>query len=286
MTRPVGGGSAVSAVSAVDAIGVDAVKAGDAEAAARLISFGLRPKLLPGRDVVYGALVRRYTEDASFKQLTHAVAAGLGLLVLDVSTQAGAVLAATDESVFEIRMDGYARQSRIRERRDTEKVLHGLVHLAAAALGYPRPDDLANDTYVGRVSVEQVDGVVREACRILDERAAKAGRNKDPLSDAPELEQAWRAYARRPAAAATKDGRLASDTTRGMVSRALRFLADQGFLVPVSGEQGGTYRTTPRYQVQVRELAADSAFEELLALGVVAVGDAAGTLRPSISDTL
>jgi hypothetical protein len=262
------------------------VGTGDVESAARLISFGMRPKQLPGRDVVYADLVRRYGEDSTFKQLTNSVAAGLGLMVLDVSTQAGAVLAATDESVFEIKMDSYARQSKIRERRETEKVLHGLVHLAAAALGYPRPDDLANDTYIGRVSVEQVDGVVREACRILDERAAKSERNNDPLSDAPELEQAWRAYARRPAAAATKDGRLASDTTRGMVSRALRFLSDQGFLVQVSTEQGGTYRTTPRYQVQVRELAADGAFEELLALGVIAVGDATGTLRPSISDTL
>jgi hypothetical protein len=259
---------------------------GDAESAARLISFGMRPKQLPGRDVVYSDLVRRYAEDSQFKQLTNAVAAGLGLMVLDVSTQAGAVLAATDESVFEIKMDSYARQSKIRERRETEKVLHGLVHLAVAALGFPRPDDLANDTYIGRVSVEQVDGVVREACRILDERAARAEQNNDPLSDAPELEQAWRAYARRPAAAATKDGRLAQDTTRGMVSRALRFLAEQGFLVQVSGEQGGTYRTTPRYQVQVRELAADSAFEELLELGVVSVGDSEGTLRPSLSDTL
>nr|WP_158890030.1 hypothetical protein [Amycolatopsis anabasis] len=263
-----------------------AVSNGDVESAARLISFGMRPKQLPGRDVVYADLVRRYAEDSAFKQLTNSVAAGLGLMVLDVSTQAGAVLAATDESVFEIKMDSYARQSKIRERRETEKVLHGLVHLATAALGYPRPDDLANDTYIGRVSVEQVDGVVREACRILDERAAKAEANNDPLSDAPELEQAWRAYARRPAAAATKDGRLASDTTRGMVSRALKFLADQGFLVQVNNEQGGTYRTTPRYQVQVRELAADSAFEELLDLNVVAVGDGSGTLRPSISDTL
>lgn len=165
---------------------------GDVESAARLVSFGMRPKQLPSRDVVYGDLVRRYGEDSAFKQLTHAVAAGLGLMVLEVNLQAGAVLAATDESVFEIKMDSYARQSKIRERRETEKVLHGLVHLATAALGYPRPDDLANDTYIGRVSVEQVDAMVREACRILDERAAQAEANNDPLADAPELEQAWR----------------------------------------------------------------------------------------------
>ncbi len=262
------------------------ISAGDVESAARLVSFGMRPKQLPSRDVVYGDLVRRYGEDSAFKQLTHAVAAGLGLMVLEVNLQAGAVLAATDESVFEIKMDSYARQSKIRERRETEKVLHGLIHLATAALGYPRPDDLANDTYIGRVSVEQVDAMVREACRILDERAADAEANSDPLADAPELEQAWRAYARRPAAAATKDGRLASDTTRGMVARALRFLADQGFLVQVSGEQGGTYRTTPRYQVQVRELAADAAFDDLLALNVVSVANGGGTLRAAASDTL
>ncbi|MFI5608085.1 hypothetical protein [Amycolatopsis sp. NPDC051903] len=258
----------------------------DAEAAARLVAFGMRPKQLPARDVVYGELVRRYAEDNAFKALTHAVASGLGLMVLEVNQQAGAVLAAVDESIFEIKMDSYARQAKIRERRETEKVIHGLIHLAAAALAYPRPDDLANDTYIGRVSVEQVDAMVREAARILDERAQQAEANNDPLADAPELEQAWRAYARRPAAAATKDGRLAADTTRGMVARALRFLADQGFLVPVSDEQGGTYRTTPRYQIQVRELAADAAFDDLLALDVVAVASAGGTLRATASDTL
>ncbi|SFQ50690.1 hypothetical protein SAMN05421810_108159 [Amycolatopsis arida] len=258
----------------------------DVESAARLVSFGMRPKLLPSRDVVYAELVRRYQEDSAFKQLTHAVAAGLGLMVLDVGPAAGAVLAATDESVFEIRMDGYARQAKIRERRETEKVLHGVIHLATAALAYPRPDDLANDTYVGRVSVEQVDGMVREACRVLDERAAAAEANNDPLASSPELEQAWRVYARRPAAAATKDGRLAADTTRGMVARALRFLTDQGFLVAVSDEQGGVYRTTPRYQVQVRELAADAAFDDLLALGVVSVADGTGSLRDARPETL
>ncbi|SNR51144.1 hypothetical protein SAMN06265360_10832 [Haloechinothrix alba] len=260
--------------------------AADAEAAARLIAYGLRPKQVPARDAGYSDLVRRYHADSQFKQLAHAVAAGLGLLVLEVNQQAGAVLAATDESVFEIKMDNYARQSKIRERRETEKVLHGVIHLATAALAFPRPDDLANDTYVGRVSVEQVDSVVREACRILDERAAQADENDDPLSDAPELEQAWRVYARRPAAAATKDGRLAPDTTRGMISRALRFLAEQGFLVHINSDRGGTYRTTPRYQIQVRELAADRAFSELLDLDVVAVADDVGTLRAASSETL
>jgi DNA-binding PadR family transcriptional regulator len=84
---------------------------------------------------------------------------------------------------------------------------------------------------------------------------------------------------RRPETALTKDGRLAPSTTRGVIAKALRFLAEQGFLIKASDEQGGTYRTTPRYQVQVRELAAERAFAELLTLQVVPVTAPSGSLR-------
>lgn len=252
--------------------------------AARLVALGMRSKLIPSRDLVYADLVRRYAEDEMFAELVTAVADGLGLVVLEVSSRSGAVLAAAEESLFEVRMDDYARRTAFRERRDTEKVLHGLIHLAVAALIFPRPADLANDTYVGRVSVEQVDGVVRDACRMLEERAKVAEENNDPLDDAPELERIWRVYSRRSPATPTKDGRLAPDATRSMITKALRFLADHGFLTFSSNEGGGTYRSTPRYRVQVCELAADAAFTELLDLGVITVTDPAGTLRTTASD--
>jgi alkylation response protein AidB-like acyl-CoA dehydrogenase len=116
---------------------------------------------------------------------------------------------------------------------------------------------------------------VHDACR----EATSAEEAGDPLEEAPELERAWRAYLRRPETAPTKDGRLAPSTTRGVIAKALRFLADQGFLALVSDEYGGTYRTTLRYQVQVRELAAELAFAELLSLGVVVVTDPSGSLH-------
>jgi hypothetical protein len=251
----------------------------DAQAAAQLIALGMRPKQLPSRDATYAELVTRYSQDDPFKALVHAVASGLGLLVLAVSKQTGIVLAAQEESVFEIKMDEYARRTSVGGRRSAEKVVHGIIHMAVAALGYPRPDDLANDTYIGRVSVEQVDAMVREACRVLDERARSADQNNDPLEDSPDLERAWRAYARKPSAATTRDGRITADSTRGMVTKAMKFLADQGFLHSINGEQGGTYRTTPRYQVQVRELAAVRAFDELLDMGVVVVTEPSGSLH-------
>ena len=258
-------------------------RASDVELAASLVALGMRPKLLPARDPVYADLVRRYGADDRFKDLCNRVAAGLGLVVLAVTRQSGAVLAATEDSIFEIKMDEYARRTAL-QNRQVEQMLHGLAHLAVAALAFPRPDELGNDSYVGRVSVEQVDGAVREACRLLDERAKAAEQNNDPRSDAPELERVWRAYLRRPAAAATKDGRVAADTTRGIVGKALRFLAEQGFLVAIN--DSGTYRTTPRYQVQVRELAAQRTFDELLELGVLPVTGATGSLQTHSRDAL
>lgn len=251
----------------------------DVVAAARLLALGLRPKQIPSRDLVYADLVKRAVEDGAFRELTDAIAEGLGLTVLAVSPRTGMVLGPTEDSAFEQKLDDYARRAMLGERRDLERVLHGVAHISIAALAFPRPDDLANETYVGRVSVEQADTVVREACMMLATRAATAEEAGDPLEDAPELERVWRVYSRRPEATLTKDGRVAPSTTRGVIGKALRFLVDQGFLVKMSDADGGTFRTTPRYQVQVRELGAERAFAELLALQVITVTDPSGSLR-------
>jgi hypothetical protein len=135
----------------------------DVVAGARLLAFGLRPKQIPSRDLDYADLVKRAVEDDAFRELTDAIAEGLGLTVLAVSVRTGMVLGPAEESVFEQKFDDYARRAMTGERRDLERVLQGVAHIAVAALSFPRPDDLANETYVGRVSVEQADTVVREA---------------------------------------------------------------------------------------------------------------------------
>lgn len=241
----------------------------DTELAARLVGFGLRPKQIPDRDNAYRDLVRRYVQDDVFAGLVGAVASGLGLSILDVGARSGIVLAADAGSVFETKMDDYAKHINAKERRDTQKVLHGIAHLAIAALGFPRADDLANDSYVGRVSVEQVDIVVRETCRLLEERALRVGDTDEPLAEQGELGRAWRAYLRRPEVASTKDNRANPDATRQIIRRALKYLAERGLMHQVGEETDEVYRTTHRYQVQVRELASHDAFRELLELGVV-----------------
>ncbi|MGK4584528.1 hypothetical protein [Kitasatospora sp. HPMI-4] len=250
----------------------------DVADAARLVSFGLQAKLLPARDAEYAELIRRHREDPPFARLADAVATGMGLVVLEVSPRAGMAVAAAEESVFAVRMGDYSRRA---AAESTDRFLHGLAHLAVAAMAFPRPEDLADDGYLGRVSVNGVDAFVRQACRRLEQQAEAAGANTDPASDAPGLESAWRVWARRSATGATKDARRLAGSTIGIVSKAVLFLVDSGFLQKVSDDSGGTYRTTARYQLQVRDLAGSAAMAELLDLGVVAVSDGTASLLPA-----
>jgi hypothetical protein len=248
----------------------------DARDAARLLAFSLRPRLRPARDTAYSDLVRRYRGDAGFADLVRSVALGLELVVLDVDDSHGLVAAATEDSVFAVRMTEYARRTSS-EGRASERVLHALSHLGAATMAYPRPADLSNPAYVGRITVDGVDAFIREAARRLEERAASDGADTDPPADRPDLEAAWRIYQRRAGNPASGDGRRISTSTTGMVRKALAFLADQGMLARTSDENGGTFRTTSRYRVQVLEAGARM-FAELVSLGITEISDGHGTL--------
>lgn len=264
-----------------EAAGPSPIVPGDVADAARLVGFGLQPKLVPARDAEYAELIRRHREDPAFARLADAVAAGLGLIVLEVSPRAGMAVAAGEDSVFAVRMGDYARRA---ASDSGDRFLHGLAHLAAAALAFPRPEDLADDGYIGRITVHGVDAFVRQACRRLEERADESGENTDPASDAPGLEAAWRVYTRRSATGATKDARRLASSTTGIIGKAVAFLVDSGFLQRTGDESGGTYRTTARYQLQVRDMAGSAAMAELLDLGVVPVGDGTATLVPAAAD--
>ncbi|MCM2393439.1 hypothetical protein NBG84_35070 [Streptomyces sp. CWNU-1] len=249
----------------------------DAADAARLVSCGLQPKLMPARDAEYAELLRRYREETAFARLADAVATGLGLIVLEVSPRAGMALAAAEDSVFAVRMGDYARRAAV---DSADRFLHGLAHLAVATMSFPRPEDLADDGYIGRITVNGVEAFVRQACRRLEERAEDQGQNTDPATDAPGLESAWRIYARRSATGATKDARRLAGSTSGIIGKAVAFLTESGFLQRTGDDAGGAYRTTARYQLQVRDMAGSAAMAELLELGVVPISDGTATLVP------
>lgn len=111
-----------------------AITPADVADAARLVSFGLQAKLLPARDAEYAELVRRHREDPAFARLADAVATGMGLVVLEVSPRAGMAVAAAEDSVFAVRMGDYSRRA---ASESTDRFLHGLAHLAVAAMAFP-----------------------------------------------------------------------------------------------------------------------------------------------------
>lgn len=274
---PVSAGTSPKLSAPLQQGGPPSLSPADAADAARLVSFGLQPKLLPARDAEYGELLRRYRDEPAFARLTDAVATGLGLVVLEVSTRAGMAVTADEDSVFAVRMGDYARRA---SADSADRFLHGLAHLAVAALAFPRPEDLADDGYIGRITVNGVDAFVRQACRRLEERAEQEGENTDPATDAPGLESAWRIYARRSATGATKDARRLAGSTTGIIAKAVTFLVDSGFLQRTGDDSGGAYRTTARYQLQVRDMAGSAAMAELLELGIVPVTDGSAALLP------
>ncbi|AXH93552.1 hypothetical protein ACFWDZ_25865 [Micromonospora aurantiaca] len=243
--------------------------------AARLIGYGLRPRLVPTRDHTYRGLVLRARTDDEFAAAVQAVAAGLDLVVLEISDRSGIVIGSTEDSVFAVKMAEYARRTG-GEGKAAERVLHALAHLGAATLAFPRPADLADETYLGRITVEGVEAFVREAASRLAEAAAEADA-ADAAAAQPGLEAAWRVYTRRARTGSTGDGRKLSSSTTGIVSKALAFLADHGLLTRTSDERGGTFRTTPRYRAQVRE-AGVVMFEELLGLGITEMSDGSATI--------
>jgi hypothetical protein len=244
--------------------------------ASRLVAFAAKPKARPARNEEYSELVRRYRDDDGFREVVAAVCMGFDLVVLDVDDRHGMVVASTEDSVFAVRMTDYARRTGS-EGRAAERVLHGLAHLGAAALAFPRPADLANSAHVGRVTANGVEAFVREACRRLEEKIAEQDEDNAPSADSPDLEAAYSVYRRRAATPGSGDGRRVASSTSGMVSRALKFLADQSLLTLRDESDGGTYTTTSRYRVQVEE-AGRRMFAELLALGITEVTDGTGTL--------
>lgn len=233
--------------------------AADTSQAAQLVSFGLRPKLRPIEEPDYLELVRRYRQQDSFSRTVQAVADGMGLDVLDVTEAAGVVLGARDGSPFAIRLEDYYR--RAKETQTRRRVLHGLAQLAIAACCFSRPDDLEDPEHAPRVAVNEVDEYLRDLCRRLDER--HAGEELDPPSDQPQMERAWRMYARQPEAAATGDRRAHEGATRQVVTKAFDALIEQGLMRKVADDYGGTYRPTPAYRIHVRELSREDVWFEL-----------------------
>lgn len=223
------------------------------EDAARLVSYGLRPKLRPAANPDYRELLRRFRQDATLRARCEAVGRGLGLIILG-ATDHGIVLGAEEDGPFAMRLADYRRQA----TSVADRLCHGLIQLAIAAWCFPTAQQLEErDSVAGvRVNVHRTVEYLVELCGQLKEHAA----TEDAEEGSPELEEAWRTILSRAETRATTDGRRAANTLAGMVAHALESLEAGGLLRRVSDDDGGTWQALGSYRMQVRELAAYDSF--------------------------
>lgn len=232
----------------------------DARAAGRLVQWALRPRDRPAQEPEYLALVNRYLDDPGFKSMVHAVAAGLGLAVLDAGPHGVIVAAEGEDSPFALKPADFRPGSRTVD----DRLLDGIVQIGIAATVFPRSRDLEDEATVARppVTIDEVDDNLRALC----ERLAEAARGiPDPVADDDfaGLEEAWRLYQRRLSAAATRDNRQSEHATRRRIEVALERLAELGCFVRQVRGEAAQYQPTWRYQVLVRDLAASRLFQSV-----------------------
>ena len=224
--------------------------------AARLIQFGLRPKLRPVQEPEYQQLITRYLDHAEFRSIVKEMATGLGMTVLDAG-ELGLVLGPIEESVFAVHP-----ASILKRPTPDDRLLDGLVQLAIAATVFPRAQDLEDTSTSARppVTVDEIEESVRALCQRLDEEAK--GRPDPAIDDGTTgLYEAWRVYNGRSPARETPDKRQAARTTRRIIETNLDLLHDWGCFTR-TGEEGA-YQSTWRYQVLVKELAATAAHDKV-----------------------
>lgn len=228
--------------------------------AARLVSYATRPRLLPARDPDYHELCVRYRDDSSFALAVREVADGLGLELLDVSTRVGIIVGPHEDSNFAMRLS----RDYTSPKNAEERMMHGLIHLALASFCFPRAADLQETDQIVRITARELDRYLRDLCQVI-------GHERDdvePPIDLPELEPAYRAYARRAQVGATTDDRRKYTATVPMCERALEWLCEQGLARkgPVSEQDGQIYQVGSRYRTLVRDFAGHALFKEIRGL--------------------
>ena len=227
----------------------------EAQKAVLLLNKGLSPRASALRgDVDYRLLLAHWRADPEFRQLVHDLAPMLGLRVIDAIEHAIVLAPLGPDSVFAATLTdlrpGLGEMSR---------GALALVHIAIAATFFPTAAVLtgAQDDFAEvSATPARVAAVLREHCGRLEAEA----RDDPDLAEAG-LVEAWRELARLPDARPDGSQRAALSSIAGMVKIVLNQLHEHGMVQTLDTAEGETYIPTPRYRLQVRELAANELFE-------------------------
>ena len=151
-------------------------------------------------------------------------------------------------------------------RKDLGEMPRGalaLIHVAIAATFFPTAAVLTGmqeDRAEVSATPARIASLLREHCRRLEEEAT------DPDLEEAGLVDAWRELARLPETGPDGNLRAGLRSLAGMVKLVLNQLHEHGMVQTLETADGETYMATPRYRLQVRELAAHELFERCAAV--------------------
>src|SRR2546430_15856872 len=170
--------------------------------AGRLIQWALQPRKHPAAEPEYRDLLAHYHDHPPFRDAIQAIADGLKLSIVKVSTF-GMVIAPSEDSVFAVAPLNYRPSGSADER-----LIDGLIQVAIIATIYPNAQDLEDDATLARpaITIDDVEATLQNICNQLEERSRSL---PDPLIDDLEagFYEAWRVYRDKARAKTTEDGR-------------------------------------------------------------------------------
>ena len=237
-----------------------AIELSDVFKAARLIQWGLQPRIRPIQNAEYRELIREYLNRSDFRDVVAEMSDGLGLYVLNNVSEHGIVLSPTEGSVFWMKSSDFRPGNSSADLR----LIDGLVEITIAATVFPRARDLEDDVNRPRppVTIEEIDESLRAICARLKEEFA----NEDPnMSDVRVgLYDAWRVYDGMQSVRETKDGREARNTTTRIIRFNLDRLKEFGCFTETRYAGKQAWQPTRRYNVLVQDLVGSRLFDEFM----------------------
>jgi hypothetical protein len=217
-----------------------------AESATRLLLLAMTPRVTPANNSEYGEFLTRFSTDPDFKEITRAIARGMGVQIYTDLIQHGLMLVPHEGGFFAPTLDSFRRSMRFRER-----VAYGLLHYVLAAYVFPSEEALNDDFAVlsARIRPAEVARFAVEAC----ENLKTTGTSREVLS-----EEMIEAYSH---LLSLREGDTGGGM-RGSITDMIRAILDKyerEGLFNVSEESGDSiYRSRPQFRVQVRFMMQES----------------------------
>jgi len=220
----------------------------NAREAARLLYKALQLMSSPANDQEYRELLSRYRADGAFAELVQEQAAGLELVILDVSERGLILAPANRDSRFSLRMSDL-RQYLTKE----QKVALVLAHLAISAVFFPTTDRLEDEA---KTPLPATVARFRDTLLSLVHRLAEAAPDDSGESNGEEFIPGWQLLERLPVVNPRAE-RASTSSIDGFVKLALKQMTEYGLVRlerDSEDEAQALYTATHRLRVHLREL--------------------------------